>query len=42
MRIGKGVLAGAAVAVGVVGLLFASGVASGAAGGNAPHSMMSQ
>ncbi len=41
MRIGKGVLAGGAVAVGVLGLLFGSGVASGAAGTARPYGMMS-
>ena len=41
MRIGKGLLAGGAVVVGVLGLLFASGVASGAAGNYAPYGMMS-
>lgn len=42
MRVGKGLLAGGAVVVGALGLLFASGVASGAPGTYAPYGMMSQ
>lgn len=41
MRIGKGMFAGGAVVVGVLGLLFGSGVASGASGASAPYGMMS-